>query len=214
MNKTPHGIREDFSREPLKRENLFENPFDQFKSWFDESCSVDPDAPNAISLATASSDNIPSIRTVLLKFFDERGFVFFTNYKSKKGRDLEENPRAAILFSWLKQGRQIIASGNVEKISSEESNDYFQSRSPGSRLGAWASNQSSVIKSRSELESSLRELENRFKNDFIPLPSFWGGYRLSPDNIEFWQGQSDRLHDRFSYFLLDNATWDIQRLAP
>jgi pyridoxamine 5'-phosphate oxidase len=186
----------------------------QFESWFSQACTVDPEAPNALSLATASSAGRPSVRTVLLKLYDESGFIFFTNYGSRKGRDLSENPFGSMLFPWTRQGRQVIANGPVTRISSAESLKYFLSRSRGSQLGAWTSAQSSVISARSVLESKLYEMKNKFSHGEVPLPSFWGGYRLEPETVEFWQGQADRMHDRFLYSRDTSGHWQVERLAP
>ncbi|MEO1846854.1 MAG: pyridoxamine 5'-phosphate oxidase [Pseudomonadota bacterium] len=212
--RPPDYIREDFSREPLDPTLLASEPMAQFESWFSQACTIDPEAPNALSLATASSAGRPSVRTVLLKLYDESGFIFFTNYGSRKGRDLNENPFGSMLFPWTRQGRQVIANGPVTRISSAESLKYFLSRSRGSQLGAWTSAQSSVISARSVLESKLYEMKNKFSDGKIPLPSFWGGYRLKPETVEFWQGQADRMHDRFLYSRDASGHWQVERLAP
>jgi len=212
--RPPDYIREDFSREPLDPTLLASEPMTQFESWFSQACTVDPEAPNALSLATASSAGRPSVRTVLLKLYDESGFIFFTNYGSRKGRDLSENPFGSMLFPWTRQGRQVIANGPVTRISSTESLKYFLSRSRGSQLGAWTSAQSSVISARSVLESKLYEMKSKFSHGEVPLPSFWGGYRLEPETVEFWQGQADRMHDRFLYSRDTNGHWQVERLAP
>ena len=212
--RPPDYIREDFSREPLDPTLLASEPMAQFESWFSQACTVDPEAPNALSLATASSAGRPSVRTVLLKLYDESGFIFFTNYGSRKGRDLSENPFGSMLFPWTRQGRQVIANGPVTRISSAESLKYFLSRSRGSQLGAWTSAQSSVISARSVLESKLYEMKSKFSHGEVPLPSFWGGYRLKPETVEFWQGQADRMHDRFLYSRDTNGHWQVERLAP
>ncbi len=212
--RPPDYIREDFSREPLDPTLLASEPMTQFESWFSQACTVDPEAPNALSLATASSAGRPSVRTVLLKLYDESGFIFFTNYGSRKGRDLSENPFGSMLFPWTRQGRQVIANGPVTRISSAESLKYFLSRSRGSQLGAWTSAQSSVISARSVLESKLYEMKSKFSHGEVPLPSFWGGYRLKPETVEFWQGQADRMHDRFLYSRDASGHWQVERLAP
>ncbi len=210
----PKHIKEDFSREPLLPETLADDPMAQFHAWFMEACEKDPDAPNAVSLASASKDGIPGVRTVLMKFYDERGFVFFTNYGSRKGQNLESNPLAAMLFPWARQSRQVIARGPVLQLPHEESYEYFKTRSRGSRIGAWASRQSAIIPDRSVLEQRLTELTERFAEGDVPLPDFWGGYRLIPDTVEFWQGQADRLHDRFEYSRTSQDGWIINRLSP
>ena len=210
----PEHIREDFSQGSLDPDTMAKDPIQQFERWFSEICSVDPDAPNAVSLATASGLGVPSVRTVLMKLYDAKGFVFFTNYTSRKAKDLEENPHAAMLFPWVRHGRQVIIRGPVSQITASESLTYFLSRSRGSQLGAWASDQSSVISARGILESKLQEVKQKFASGEVPLPSFWGGYRLEPESIEFWQSQSDRLHDRFEYTRDAGGEWVIARLAP
>ncbi|PZR77285.1 MAG: pyridoxamine 5'-phosphate oxidase, partial [Chthoniobacterales bacterium] len=169
---------------------------------------------NAMSLATATPDGKPSARIVLLKGFDERGFVFFTNHDSEKGQQLEVNPFAALVFYWVELERQVRISGLVERTSREDSAAYFHSRPVGSRLGAWASKQSEVIDARQILESRLSQMTERFEGGEIPLPPHWGGYRVKPDKIEFWQGRPNRLHDRFRYLRRTDGTWQIDRLAP
>ena len=210
----PEHIREDFSQGSLDPDTMAKDPIQQFERWFSEICSVDPDAPNAVSLATASGLGVPSVRTVLMKLYDAKGFVFFTNYTSRKAKDLEENPHAAMLFPWVRHGRQVIIRGPVSQITASESLKYFLTRSRGSQLGAWASDQSSVISARGILESKQQEVKQKFASGEEPLPSIWGGYRLEPESIEFWQSQSDRLHDRFEYTRDAGGEWVIARLAP
>ena len=210
----PEHIRDDFSQGSLDPDTMAKDPIEQFEHWFCEICSVDSDAPNAVSLATASGLGVPSVRTVLMKLYDAKGFVFFTNYNSRKARDLEENPRGAMLFPWVRHGRQVIIRGSISRISTSESLKYFLTRNRGSQLGAWASDQSSAISTRGTLESKLQEAEQKFASGEVPLPSFWGGYRLEPESIEFWQSQSDRLHDRFEYTRDTSGEWEITRLAP
>jgi len=164
-------------------------------------------------LATASKDGRPSARVVLLKSFDDRGFVFYTNYQSRKGKELDENPRACLLFYWSRLWRQVRIEGDVEKIPAAESEEYFQSRPLGSKLGAWASNQSEVVDNRETLESRFNELAKRFGEE-VPRPEYWGGYRIKPDSIEFWQGRDNRLHDRLRYRLEEDGSWLIERLGP
>ena len=166
-----------------------------------------------MTLATSNKEGDPDARIVLLKSFDDSGFVFYTNYQSRKATELSESPRACLLFYWAKLWRQVRIEGTVEKISAEESDGYFQSRPLGSKLGAWASNQSEVIASREVLEARFAELEKRFRDD-VPRPPHWGGYRVKPEAIEFWQGQENRLHDRLRYCLQENGSWVIERLAP
>jgi pyridoxamine 5'-phosphate oxidase len=175
---------------------------------------AEPMDVNAVTLATADKLGRPSARIVLLKGVDQRGFIFFTNYGSRKGRDLEENPNAALVFYWPEQERQVCISGPVEKLSHEESDIYFQSRPKGSRLGAWASKQSEPVKDRAALEERWKEFQKRYPGDEIPMPPFWGGFVITPVRAEFWQGRPSRLHDRFSYEKQDDGTWRIDRLSP
>jgi pyridoxamine 5'-phosphate oxidase len=170
--------------------------------------------PNAVTLSTVDSEQRPSSRTVLLKSFDERGFVFYTNYESKKAVHIENNPNVSLLFFWSDAARQVKIRGKAEKLSTKESLAYFLSRPRGSQIGAWVSAQSSVISSRSMLESKFQEIKKKFKDRDISLPSFWGGYRVVPEEIEFWQGRRNRLHDRFLFTKQDDGTWKIERLAP
>lgn len=193
--------------------NVDPSPFLQFKIWFDEALNSDIYDPNAMVISTVSSDGIPSSRTVLIKAYDEKGFVFFTNYKSKKALELENNPNAVILFPWFLISRQLIIQGKAEKISKMESLKYFLSRPFGSKLGAWVSNQSEVISSRKILEMKMQEIKAKFKNGDVPIPNNWGGIRVVPRTFEFWQGQPNRLHDRICY-TLHNGSWKIERLAP
>jgi len=198
----------------LDREDLDQDPIVQFEDWFRYACETVPMDPNAFSIATVDEDNKPSSRTVLLKYFDENGFVFFTNFESKKAEHIEKNPNVAMLFFWSDAARQVKIRGKAEKIPTSETLKYFVSRPRGSQIGAWVSTQSSVISSRSLLEIKFQELKDKFRNKEVPLPSFWGGYRVVPDQIEFWQGRRNRLHDRFQYTLQDDGRWNIERLAP
>ena len=207
-------MRKEYSEIPLRREDLDDNPFKQFEIWFHHAMEENLIEPNAMSLATISKDCKPSIRTVLLKLYDEQGFVFFSNYQSQKAKDIEQNPFVALHFAWLPLQRQLRIEGKIEKISTTESLKYFLSRPRGSQLGAWASNQSEIVSSRSILEAKFHEIKHKFLNGQIPLPDFWGGYRVIPRRFEFWQGGKDRLHDRFIYELDDNQAWKIQRIAP
>jgi pyridoxamine 5'-phosphate oxidase len=204
----------DFSRDGLEESDLHPDPYKQFEKWYGEAMEDSIQTPNAMSLATASREGIPTIRTVLLKLFDDNGFVFFTNYGSTKARQIEENPNAALLFPWINQGRQVIITGSVERVSTAESLSYFLSRPRGSQLGAWASNQSQVISSRMVLEKSVGQIMEKFRNREVPLPDFWGGYRVKPVTFEFWQGRKNRLHDRFQYHRSDDEGWTIHRLMP
>ena len=204
----------DFSRPPLLIEELESDPIVQFEKWFREAWDENYPMPHAMSLATASAEGLPTVRTVLLKGYDSNGFVFFTNYGSRKAKQISNNPQAALLFPWVRLGRQVTVAGRVEKISKSESVQYFLSRPRGSQLSAWASAQSTVISSRAILESAFATVKRRFAEGEVPLPDFWGGYRVDPDSIEFWQNRKDRLHDRFLYNRGENGAWRIDRLAP
>ncbi len=209
-----HNIRREYIKKKLHLKDLNKNPFKQFDQWFKIALNEIKFDPNAISLATVGKDNKPSLRTVLLKYYDETGFVFFTNYGSRKSKQIEENENVALLFFWVTLERQIIIEGKAEKISKSESLKYFSSRPHGSQLGAWVSQQSSIISSKSILLSKLEEIKRKFKEGKVPLPDFWGGYRVKPERIEFWQGGENRLHDRFLYTKNANDDWKINRLAP
>ncbi len=198
----------------LDRDDLDDDPIVQFEDWFGYACETVAMDPNAFSIATVDGENRPSSRTVLLKYFDETGFVFFTNFESKKAEHIEANPHVALLFFWSDAARQVKIRGTAEKIPVSETLKYFVSRPRGSQIGAWVSAQSSVISSRSLLETEFQKLKKKFKNKEVPLPSFWGGYRVVPYEIEFWQGRRNRLHDRFQYTLQDDGRWNIERLAP
>ena len=204
----------DFSRSPLLIEELESDPIVQFEKWFREAWDENYPMPHAMSLATASEEGLPTVRTVLLKGYDSNGFVFFTNYGSRKAKQISNNPQAALLFPWVRLGRQVTVAGRVEKISKSESVQYFLSRPRGSQLSAWASAQSTVISSRAILESAFATVKRRFADGEVPLPDFWGGYRVDPDSIEFWQNRKDRLHDRFLYNRGENGAWRIDRLTP
>jgi pyridoxamine 5'-phosphate oxidase len=210
----PAATRYDHAGKGLRRSDLDPNPIRQFANWFTAAIEAGIRDVNAMSLATADRDARPSVRIVLLKSFDQDGFVFFTNYESAKGKQLEANPYAALGFYWIELDRQIRISGKVEKTSREESKAYFRSRPVGSQLGAWASRQSEIIDARRVLDARMAEMTERFRNKRIPLPAHWGGYRLKPDKMEFWQGRQNRLHDRFRYTRLENGPWQIDRLAP
>lgn len=207
-------LRNEYTKSGLTREQLATDPFTQFERWFQEALNVKIHEPNAMSLATVGADGLPSIRTVLLKIFDHRGFVFFTNYGSKKATQIAENPQAALLFPWLDLERQVKIVGRVEKVSTAESLKYYLSRPRGSQLGAWVSQQSSIITSRSLLEMKMDEMKRKFSNREVPLPDFWGGFRIVPQTVEFWQGRANRLHDRFQFSLQADQSWKIERLAP
>jgi pyridoxamine 5'-phosphate oxidase len=207
------GFRHEYIGEGLRRADLALDPIEQFHRWFSAAIKAAIHDANSMTLATCVGDN-PSARVVLLKHFDERGFVFFTNYESDKGRQLKKNPNAALLLYWMEVERQIRIEGKVEKTSREESEEYFHSRPIGAQLGAWASHQSEVIDARRVLDARLEEMKQRFAEGMVPLPPHWGGYRLKPDRMEFWQGRPDRLHDRFRYTRQANGSWTIDRLAP
>ena len=209
-----HNIRRDYIKSSLKLEDLDSNPFKQFDIWFKIALEKIKLDPNAMSLATVGKDCKPSLRTVLLKYYDESGFVFFTNYHSRKSQQIDENSNVSLLFTWLPLERQIVIEGTAEKISKKESFNYFASRPVGSQLGAWVSNQSSIISSKSILLTKLAEMKRKFKDGKIPLPDYWGGYRVKPERIEFWQGGENRLHDRFLYKIDGEGNWKISRLAP
>ncbi|MDA2919439.1 pyridoxamine 5'-phosphate oxidase [Desulfobacterota bacterium AH_259_B03_O07] len=198
----------------LKEEDLDPNPFKQFGKWYEEAHKANSPQPNAMTLATATTEGKPSARMMLLKGFDENGFVFYTNNESVKGRDLSQNPRAAIVFWWSALERQIRIDGSIEEVSEEEAETYFKSRARGSCLGAWVSQQSMVIKNREFLDNRYSELEKVYTDRQIPRPPYWVGYHLIPSTIEFWQGRPDRLHDRLRYRLDASKSWIIERLAP
>lgn len=189
------------------------DPIDLFDEWFTAAKEAGLYLPEAMTLATASSDGYPSARMVLLKGYDERGFVFYTNYESRKAIELVDNPRAALVFHWAVLQRQVRIEGTVEKVTEEEANAYFRTRPRGSRIGAWASRQSAVLEERAHLEARVQEYEQQFGDDDIPLPSFWGGFRVQPERIEFWQGRASRLHDRLR-FIREAEDWRTERLYP
>jgi len=210
-----HEMRKDYSSPNLETSDLDANPFHQFHNWFQEAIKEDVSEPNAMTLATCTAEGKPSARIVLLKDYGENGFIFYNNYKSRKGQEIAENPHAALVFFWQKLHRQIRIEGIIEKALAEVSTQYFQSRPKGSQIGAWSSPQSSEINDREQLVSIVKENEERFADqEKLPLPDFWGGYIVKPEAIEFWQGQPSRLHDRFRYVRGENDIWNISRLAP
>jgi pyridoxamine 5'-phosphate oxidase len=230
-------LRRDYTLAGLDRAELASDPIAQFNRWFEDARGVrgggrlrklfigiyksllllggaEPIDVNAMTLATADSQGRPSARVVLLKGVDERGFIFFTNYESRKGRELEENPQGALVFYWADVERQVCIAGEVSKLPRKESEAYFRTRPRGSRLAAWASTQSDVIKDRQVLDEKWRNLEKQYPGEEVPIPDYWGGYVLSPTRIEFWQGRPNRLHDRFRYLKGSDGKWQIERLCP
>jgi len=207
-------IRREYSHQSLSEDDVDPNAIKQFEKWWVEAVHSKIDEVNAMTLATASVDALPSARIVLLKEFNEKGFVFFSNYESYKAQQLAENPKACLVFFWKELERQIRITGLIEKISVKQSDEYFQSRPESSRIGAWASPQSRVIEDRSWLDEKFNELVNKMEGTVIPRPPYWGGYIVKPVVIEFWQGRPSRLHDRIQYTLEENGAWKIERLAP
>jgi len=214
MSNTLRDPRYEHAERGLRRRDLDADPIKQFSNWFTAAIEAQIRDVNAMSLATAGRDGKPSVRIVLLKGFDQDGFVFFTNYESEKGKQLEENPNAAIGFYWIELDRQVRINGLVEKTSREESERYFHSRPLGSQLGAWASRQSEIVDARRILDARFAEINERYAGKSVPLPPHWGGFRLKPDRFEFWQGRPNRLHDRFLYSRAADGGWQIHRLAP
>jgi pyridoxamine 5'-phosphate oxidase len=209
-------LRQEYARSELDREHIDDDPIKQFEAWFDEALEAEVEEPNAMTLATASADGRPSARIVLLKGLDERGFVFYSNYESRKGTELAQNPRASLVFWWEPLERQVRITGDVERLPEDESTEYFHSRPQGSQLGAWASPQSHVIDARSVLHERLEAVREQFGEGDVPRPTHWGGYVVRPLEIEFWQGRPNRLHDRlrFRRDAVDAADWTLERLAP
>lgn len=207
-------LRREYADTGLDERDVDANPFNQFETWFQEAIDAKIDLPDAMTLATATTDGMPSARIVLLRGHDERGFVFYTDYESQKGKELAENPNAALVFYWRELDRQVRITGQVSKVSRENSNNYFQTRPVDSRLAALASKQSEVIPNRAVLEERFKELAAQYQDEEIPLPSDWGGYRLSPNMIEFWSGRPSRLHDRLRYTRQPDNDWRIERISP
>ncbi|MFC1772944.1 pyridoxamine 5'-phosphate oxidase [Pseudomonadota bacterium] len=207
-------LRRELMAKGLVRADLDADPVKQFEQWYAQTIETESAEPGAMSLATVDAQGQPWQRMVLLKLFDEKGFVFFTNYSSRKAAQIAANSRVSLLFPWQELGRQVKVTGTAEKIPTAESVGYFATRPRGSQIGAWASHQSKVIKSRAILDGMFDQMKHKFLDGEIPLPSFWGGYRVSPETVEFWQARDSRLHDRFIYRLNENAQWVIERLAP
>jgi pyridoxamine 5'-phosphate oxidase len=199
---------------PLREEDVDADPVRQFAHWFSQAQAAGVPAPEAAAVATAAADGSPSVRMVLVKQADERGFVFFTNYESRKARELAANPRAALMFYWSELGRQVRVTGDVTRTTAEESAAYIRTRGRGSQLSALASPQSRPIDSRAALEQRVADLRDRYEGGELPLPAAWGGFRLTPETIEFWQNRDDRLHDRLLYTRRPDGTWRLERLAP
>jgi len=208
------NLRQDYNSAALSEKDINPNPIKQFDKWFNEALDANVHEPNAMTLATATTDGRPSARIVLLKGFNNDGFMFYTNYLSRKGKEIAKNPLASVVFFWGSMERQVRIEGTIEKLSREQSEDYFHSRPKGSQLGAVASPQSQEIAGRELLDNKLKGLEAEYADKQVPKPSYWGGYLLKPRIVEFWQGRSNRLHDRLVYKKTDNKNWKIVRLAP
>jgi pyridoxamine 5'-phosphate oxidase len=213
-NKDLADLRREYSTQPLRRQDLDSSPCRQFNRWFEEALKIETMDANAMSIATVSPEGQPSLRTVLLKYYDAAGFVFYTNLGSRKAGEIGKNPQVALLFYWHELHRQVKIHGRAEKITAAENLKYFLRRPRDSQLGAWVSRQSSVVSSRAILENKFDEMKRKFADGKVPLPSFWGGYRVAPASLEFWQGRESRLHDRFIYRQTDEKDWLIDRLAP
>ncbi|MBD1921091.1 pyridoxamine 5'-phosphate oxidase [Microcoleus sp. FACHB-831] len=214
MDTSVADLRKEYTQSGLIEVDVDPNPFGQFQKWFNQALKSQLPEPNAMTVATTTNDGKPRARMVLLKDFDERGFVFYTNYESYKAQELTSNPWASLVFWWAELERQVRIEGRVEKVADAESDAYFHSRPAGSQLGAWASNQSQVIANREVLEVRLQQLKQEYENKEIPRPLHWGGFRVIPTAIEFWQGRPSRLHDRLLYRRLENDAWVIERLSP
>jgi len=214
MTDTPQAFRARAMDQGLSRKELDPNPVRQFQRWYQDAISTGIPEPNGMSLATVDTDGQPWLRTVLLKLYDETGFVFFTNYESSKSKQIAGHPQVALLFPWVGLARQVQITGTATRVPAAESLRYFATRPRGSQIGAWASPQSQAITSRSLLLAKVEEIKRKFSKGEIPLPDFWGGFRVRPTTIEFWQGRENRLHDRFRYSLTSRNDWHIERLAP
>ena len=207
-------LRNDYKSEPLVREKMFANPYDQFQYWFDQALKAKIAEPNAMGLSTVDDHGQPSSRMVLLKYVDTEGFVFFTNLKSRKVKEMEQNPKVALIFPWITLHRQVRICGMVKPVSKLKASAYFATRPRGSQLGAWVSHQSEVISTKALLMEKYKALKTRFKNKEVDMPGFWGGFKVYPHKFEFWQGQKNRLHDRFEYTRSSGDFWEINRLQP
>ncbi len=214
METSVANLRQDYTKQGLREIDLDADPFKQFKKWFDQALAAQLPEPNAMTLATATLEGKPSARMVLLKDFSDRGFVFYTNYHSHKGQEIATNPQAALVFWWAQLERQVRIEGKVELVSPTESDEYFHSRPINSQLGAWVSNQSQIVNSREVLEQRQAQLIVEYEQQIIPRPQHWGGFRVVPTEIEFWQGRPSRLHDRLLYRLQEDRSWIIERLSP
>ncbi len=214
MDRKVADLRNEYTRAGLDETSLRPDPLAQFRGWFEDALAAGLHEPNAMTLATATPGGRPSARVVLLKGFDERGFVFYTNYEGRKGEELGRNPRAALVFYWGELERQVRIEGRASRVPERESDAYYASRPRGSRLGAWASEQSRPVEGREVLESRLRALEREYEGREVPRPPFWGGYRVEPEAVEFWQGRQNRLHDRIVYRRRGAGGWEIERLQP
>ena len=214
MSNSEDTLNKQFGLYELKEEGVSPDPIEQFRLWYEEALRADLIHPNAFTLATSTIDGKPSARVLLLKGFDQAGFIFYSNSESKKGDDLANNPFAALCFWWGRLERQVRIEGKIHIVSDDEADEYFSSRPRGSQIGAWASHQSTVIPNREILEERFNEFEHRYSDKSVPRPPYWNGYRLVPDTLEFWQGRDNRLHDRLRYKLLSDGEWVIERLAP
>ena len=213
-NLSLEALRLKYGEEGLDHNRLHADPLRQFETWFQQAVDSGMSEPNGMCLATATTSAAPSLRTVLMKSYDQNGFIFYTNFGSRKAKQLAENKQVSLIFPWISLHRQVIIEGSAEKISTAESMKYFATRPRGSKLGAWSSHQSEVLSTRSMLEAKMDEIKTKFAKGDIPLPSFWGGYRVKPTRIEFWQGRPHRLHDRFLFTLTEDKPWRVERLAP